>query len=120
MRLMVDRNIIYPEGKTIFGESFASFLGLSSDIGSMGHLLNSALVPVTEKGERGENTISYSYIARSIIKLQSLGVLQCDFITTLGTSSINHIDRFHITFFGQKLLEYIEIEHIDADVEDCD
>lgn len=57
-----------------------------------------------------EEIIDFAYLAKSIIKLQNLGVLQCDFVPTIGTSSLNHIDRFYITFFGQKLLEYIDID----------
>jgi hypothetical protein len=74
----------------------------------MGNLLNYKLI--YEDDENNEtNIIDFAYIERSIIKLQSLGVLQCDFRNVPGTLSVNNIDRFPVTFFGQKLLEYINI-----------
>ena len=48
-----------------------------------------------------------SFFGRSILKLQGLGVLQTDFKTTMGTSSINNLDRIHITLTGQEILKYI-------------
>ena len=48
-----------------------------------------------------------SYLGRSLIKLQALGVIQTDFISTLGTTSLNNINRIHITVTGQEILKYI-------------
>jgi hypothetical protein len=108
---MTDRNIIYPNGNTIFWKHFISFVLNTQEpiVRDMGLLYNRELFVKTEDGTQSKS-IMLSYIPRSIIKLQSLGVLQYDFITTLGTSSPTYIDRFHITFFGQKILEYIDIE----------
>lgn len=105
---MTDRNIIYQDGNTIHWSDFSTFL-FGSEIKDMGQLLNRRCIAQTEGGEE-IFTIAPSFIARSIIKLQSLGVLQYDFITTLGNTSPNNIDRFHITFFGQKILEYIDLD----------
>ena len=49
-----------------------------------------------------------SFLGRSIVKLQSLGVIQTDFVNTLGTISLNNIDRIHITVTGQEILKYIK------------
>ena len=46
-----------------------------------------------------------------MLKFQSNGVVQLEFVSSLGTISQNNINRFHITLFGQKLLEYIEIDN---------
>lgn len=105
---MTDRNIIYQDGNTIRWSDFSTFL-FGSDIKDMGQLLNRQCIAQTNEGEE-IFTIEPAFIARSIIKLQSLGVLQYDFITTLGNTSPNNIDRFHITFFGQKVLEYIDLD----------
>lgn len=76
----------------------------------MGILLNRKLTKRNKTGEVDSEIIDFAYLAKSIIKMQNLSVLQCDFKTTLGTLSINDIDRFHITFFGQKLLDYIDVD----------
>lgn len=104
---MTDRNIVYPNGNTINWSDFSAFV-LGIDVRDMGYLLNHALIAKTETGEEVQ-TIEPAFIARSLIKLQSLGALQFDFITTAGNTSPNFIDRFHITFFGQSLLEYIDL-----------
>ena len=63
------------------------------------------------KDENGEEVYDWAYLIRSMLKFQSNGVIQLEFISSLGTISQNNIDRFHITLFGQKLLEYIEIDN---------
>ena len=104
---MEDRNIEYGEGITIHWTDFINFIS-KTNIEDMGSLLNGKWIIKDDAGE--EKVIdSFSVIARSIIKLQSLGVLQSDFLTYLGTTSSTCIDRFHLTVFGQKLLEYIDI-----------
>ena len=76
----------------------------------MGIFLNRKFVKKGEAGESNSEIIEFAFLAKSIIKMQSLSVLQCDVKSTLGTMSINDIDRFHITFFGQKLLDYIDVD----------
>lgn len=97
-----DRNVIYDEN-TIFWKDFKQFCQLTN-ISDMGVALN-------ESGtdEEGKETYVWAYLIRSLLKFQSKGVVQLEFISTLGTISQNNIDRFHITLFGQKLLEYINI-----------
>lgn len=108
---MTDRNIVHPNGNTIFWKDYISYvLNTQEPIArDMGSLLNRELIVKAEDGTQYKS-MELSYLPRSIIKLQSLGVLQYDFITTLGTSSPTYIDRFHVTFFGQKVLEYVDIE----------
>ncbi|MBQ7668929.1 MAG: hypothetical protein IJS47_06345 [Clostridia bacterium] len=53
----------------------------------------------------GKSTFDIMYLGLSIIKLERLGILQTEFLLTLGTSSPNNIDRIHITLLGQKILE---------------
>lgn len=110
---MTDRNVIYPDGSTIFWKDFIAFIVNNDDsnIRDMGALLNRELLATDEKGEQ-HLIRTLSFLARSIIKLQSLGALQYDFITTAGNSSPTYIDRFHLTFFGQKILEYIDVESV--------
>ncbi|KPU46022.1 hypothetical protein OXPF_05020 [Oxobacter pfennigii] len=77
------------------------------DVPYMGILLNYEC-----SNEQGATSLKWTYMAKSILKLESLGVLQLDFMMTTGTSSPNNIERFHITLFGQKILGYIkEVEN---------
>lgn len=94
-----DRNYIYGDS-TIMWDDFADTYGLK--VADMGTLLNHKC-----SNERGDVTLEWAYLIRSILKLQNLGVLQLDFVTTVGTTSPNNIDRFHISLFGQKILQYL-------------
>ena len=105
-----DRSYFYGENNTIFWNDFVKIFSLSDAITDMGILLNRKLTKRNKTGEVDSEIIDFAYLAKSIIKMQNLSVLQCDFKTTLGTLSINDIDRFHITFFGQKLLDYIDVD----------
>lgn len=64
---------------------------------------------ILDKGinENGEKTMNWAFYVRSFIKLDRLGVLQLDYYSTLGTVNSLNIERFHVTLFGEKLLEYI-------------
>lgn len=109
---MHDRSYFYGEDNTIFWSDFIKMLHLEITATDMSAFLNKRFTQKAPDGTLEEDITEFAYIARSIIKLQNLGVLQCDFITTLGTISPNNIERFHITFFGQKLLEYISLEEM--------
>lgn len=74
-------------------------------------------VKVTEMGlmllrqgidENGKLTMDWAFFVRSFIKLEKLGLIQMDYINTVGTINSLNIDRFHLTLFGQKLLYYID------------
>ncbi|MBE6913505.1 MAG: hypothetical protein E7472_01020 [Ruminococcaceae bacterium] len=103
---MQDRNIVYGSQNTIKWTDFSKFV-FGTEIRDMSCLMNTEFIVRYDDGTE-KRTIDPAYIARSIIKLHSLGVLQYDFVTTAGTTSPNFIDRLHVTFFGQKLLEYID------------
>ena len=107
MKTLRDRDISYGKDVTISWAEFSESL-FGSQVTDMGRLLNHQVFLLTEEGERIP-TMGPATIARSIIKLHTLGVLQYDFVTTVGITSPNYIDRFHITLFGQKVLEYIDI-----------
>ncbi len=91
-----DRNVIYSTN-TIFIKDLNEFLKFKD--WSIFSMLNS------EFTINGEKTLNILYFAKSTIKLQNIGLLQTDFIITMGTSAINNIDRIHITLLGQKVLE---------------
>ena len=105
-----DRSYFYGENNTIFWEDFVKIFPIRDTITDMGIFLNRKFVKKGEAGESNSEIIEFAFLAKSIIKMQSLSVLQCDVKSTLGTMSINDIDRFHITFFGQKLLDYIDVD----------
>ena len=89
--------------KTIFWKDFSKFYNVN--VGEMGYM-------ILDKGinENGEKTMNWAYYVRSFIKLDRLGVLQLDYHSTLGTVNALNIERFHITLFGEKLLEYIPLK----------
>jgi len=98
-----DRNIIYGEN-TIFWKDFSEFYKLQN-VNDMGKMLN-----MTGWAESGTEVYDWAYIVRSLLKFQREGVVQLEFVSTLGVISQNNIDRFHITIFGQNLLNYIKVE----------
>jgi len=104
-----DRFFCFENTVTIFWSDFIEFINYKGNYKEMGLFLNQTFIKITGDDIVDNSNIELAYIARSIIKMQGLGVLQCDFLPTIGTSSVNNIDRFHITFFGQKILEYIDI-----------
>ncbi len=99
-----DRNVIFGEN-TIFWKDFTNYFHLVN-VDDMGLILNQL-----GKNENGEEVYEWTYLIRSMLKFQSNGVIQLEFVSSLGTISQNNINRFHITLFGQKLLEYIEIDN---------
>ena len=99
-----DRNVIFGEN-TIFWKDFTNYFHLVN-VDDMGLILNQL-----GKNENGEEVYDWTYLIRSMLKFQSNGVVQLEFVSSLGTISQNNINRFHITLFGQKLLEYIEIDN---------
>lgn len=104
----VDRDIII-DGKTIFWKDFSNHYELN--VNEMGYmiLMNGVL-------ESGKETMIWAYYVRSFIKLDRLGIIQLDYNSTLGTINSLNIDRFHITLFGEQLLNYIPlIEDIDVE-----
>lgn len=54
------------------------------------------------------NPLQYNFLGYSLIKMQRLGIIMPEFVVTLGTTNPNNIDRFHITGFGNSLLDYIK------------
>lgn len=105
-----DRIVLYGEDTTIIWKDFVGPLHLKSFDQDLGALLS---IPFQAKqnGQVLEGEITYlAQLAKSVVKLQNLSVLQCEYHATLGTISPGNIDRFHITLFGKKLLEYIEPE----------
>lgn len=98
-----DRNVIYGEN-TIFWQDFTGFYKLTN-IYDMGRMLNEA-----GKNENDFDVYDWAFLIRSLLKMQSKGVLQLEFISSTGVISQNNIDRFHITLFSQNLLEHIVID----------
>lgn len=96
-----DRNIIFDNQTTIFWEDFTNFNNVSNIP------LNFFLL---ENGydEEGNPSLIWAYLGRSLIKLETLGLVEIDHYTTLGTLSHLNVSRFHITVFGKKILEYID------------
>lgn len=99
-----DRSVIYGIN-TIFWTDFTDFYKLVN-IYDMGRILNEA-----GKNEDGIEVYDWAFLIRALLKMQSKGVVQLEFVSSLGTISQNNIDRFHITIFGQNLLEHIMIDN---------
>lgn len=97
-----DRDLLV-DGQTFFWKDFSSHYELN--VNEMGHMIlkNGTL-------NNGQETMIWAYYVRSFIKLDKLGILQLDYSSTLGTINSLNIDRFHVTLFGMKLLDYIPLK----------
>ena len=94
-----DRNIVIGD-KTVFWKDYMEFQNI--EMPEMEYAL------LCEGMDENNNpTIDFAYTIRSFIKLEQLGLLSLDSIVTLGTMNILNIDRFHISIFGELVLEYI-------------
>jgi len=102
-RRLQDRNMIYGSN-TIMWSDYSAVSDPDNDkIPELGSILNTTLV-----NEKGEKIFDHLYEPRSLLKLQSLGVLHFDIVNSMGFISPININRFHITHFGLKILEYID------------
>ena len=99
--VLVDRGMFF-EKNTIFWSDFKEYYNII--VNELGTLLM-----MKGKDENNNDNDDLAYIAKSILKLQGAGLLELDFIDTIGNSNMLNIDRFHVTLIGQKILEYIEI-----------
>ena len=95
-----NRNIFLKDN-TIFWEDFSETYDLySSEMGF-------PLLIETEDEHSEQKSIKWAFLIRSFIKLERLGILQMDYITTVGTINPLNVERFHLSLFGKKLLEYV-------------
>lgn len=106
---MSDRSYFFGDENTIFWNDFIKCFKIAEEVHDMSLFLNIKLATKSGDGAFGEEVLDFAFLSRSMCKLQSLGVLQFDIATTLGTISLNQIERFHLTLFGQNLLEYIDV-----------
>lgn len=105
-----DRIVLFGEDTTIIWKDFIKPLHVKSLDHDLGEFL-SIPFQAEQNGKVLEGEITYlAQLAKSIVKLQNLSVLQCEYRATLGTISPGNIERFHVTLFGKKLLEYIELD----------
>ena len=77
-----DRSYFYGENNTIFWEDFVKIFPIRDTITDMGIFLNRKFVKKGEAGESNSEIIEFAFLAKSIIKMQSLSVLQCDVKST--------------------------------------
>lgn len=84
---------------TIFWQDFAETLGLNADINISKLLLFDYY---------NSDYSNWTYMARSFIKLEQLGVLEMEVATTLGTINSLNIDRFHLTNYCLAILSYLD------------
>ena len=105
-----DRIVLFGEDTTIIWKDFIKPLRVKSLEHDLGAFLS---IPfrAEQNGKVLDGEITYlAQFAKSIVKLQNLSVLQCEYRATLGTISPGNIECFHVTLFGKKLLEYIELD----------
>ena len=99
MPVFVDRGMFF-EKNTIFWKDFKKYYNLI--VNELGTML------MMYGYDEQHNRIDYwVYIVKSFLKLQSMGLLELDFIDTIGNSNMLNIDRFHVTLVGQEVLKYI-------------
>ena len=94
-----DRSVIYGEN-TIFWTDFSNHYNIHIDYA--GRMLNQ----IPTDGE--ENKMQWAYMMRSLLKLETLGIIELEYIPTAGTVNKNNVDRIHVTLFGQELLKYLK------------
>jgi uncharacterized protein YutE (UPF0331/DUF86 family) len=82
-------------------DEFAEFLGYKDK------KLSDALTGGAYKLENGEYSYEFSYLGRSLLKLQSLGVFDLYFKMYLGSSSVTDVEFITITQFGNEILKHI-------------
>lgn len=99
-----DRIIIRGEN-TIIWKDFTMYLGLSAEKSPFERLLTE--YPVNQERKP---VLDYAYLARSIVKLQNLGLFETDVQSTLGIISTLNIERIHITVFGKEIMRHIKDE----------
>ena len=97
----VNRNVVIDSSNTIFWRDFEKYYKLQ--VGEMGFIL---LKQTTD--EEDNESKEWAYTGKSFIKLQNLGILELDYINTTGNINSLNVERFHITLFGNELLEYIK------------
>ncbi|PHU34404.1 hypothetical protein [Pseudobutyrivibrio ruminis] len=95
-----DRSYIYGD-YTIFWNDFMKECHVDN-VTDMTIMLNKQL-----EADGKRLVYDWAYLSRSIVKLSNLGVLQLEYRNMLGTNSPFNVDRFHVTLFGQKMLEYL-------------
>lgn len=95
-----NRNVVIDSSNTIFWRDFEKYYELQA--GEMGFILLGQTID-----EEGNETKEWAYIGKSFIKLQNLGILELDYINTIGNINSLNVERFHITLFGDELLKYI-------------
>lgn len=94
-----DRIFYVPE-KTVL---WADFLGQDTDDVPQ----FSDMIIQHWKTANGDEDYSFAMMCRALLKLQRLGVIDIDTQMLMGDSPINNIQQFHLTVFGDKLLEYV-------------
>jgi len=100
-----DRNMIFGKN-TVFMKDYHDYLGreFNGNYPKIDLLLSQKIV----NHDTNEPYYDLAYESRALVKLESLGVLILDSVSTLGLSSRLNVERFHLTVFGQKLLTYIK------------
>ena len=94
-----DRNIILDE-HTIFWKDYSNYVGFPD--APLNYL---SLFEAVDENKK--ETYIGALEAKSIVKLDEMGLIQLDYVSTLGTVNKLNIDRFHITIIGKKFLNYI-------------
>lgn len=99
-----DRVVIFGE-YTIFYNDFIEYCGYfkNGDHYSLDILINSKIID-----SAGNKSTDLATEARAFLKLQSIGVLTLDIVSTVGSLSLINIDKIHITEFGKELFKYLE------------
>lgn len=102
-------NIFYYPGRTVVWNDFASVKKLKiNDQSTSEEWIPNVSELMIMNFIKDEEEVILSQEPRSIIKLQSLGVLTVYNKMLFGASPMFNIDRFILTNYGMKILEYIK------------
>lgn len=104
-----ERNYHFPRS-TIMWEDFCN-LKLPESFGNRTMQFEGLMLINFDATSFESTTVSpeyFNFLGYSLIKMQRLGIIMTEFITTLGTVNPSNINRFHITGFGHLLLGYVK------------
>ena len=104
------RSYIYYPGRTVIWSDFVGIkkLTISEETSSKEWIPNVSELMIINFRKDDEEEVILSQEPRSIIKLQNLGVLAVYNNILISASPMFNIDRFILTNYGMKILEYIK------------
>ena len=97
LRKLDNQSLLFYNNETIFWEDFSNTFHLN---------VSNLEIPILFR-ETSEKTEDFSFLIKSFIKLEKLGVLIIRWCTTVMSSTALNIDSIETSMFGDMLLRYV-------------